>query len=696
MPAPVLLLKKSSILLVWTLIVTCSFSQVAFSSYSDSDLRDSLLNSPTESDKAIYANKLSAYFFAHSFDSVLFYAKMAERYGELSNEKTEIAVAIYRRAVAEKQLGRLSNSYETLLSSIKKFGEINDTTGKIKALNVLGLLQKERGDYQSAINSLKESIRLSQATNDRKRSLIAYNNLVAIYIKQEDYLSGLKAIDSIQGLLHERDDNIWAFNGYMSKGNFVFQFDSVSYARIQYQCAKEVAIRNQDTKQIMIAESSIGKCLLVEDKTDSAIQVLEKAIDLNISESDTISKKVLLEQVQNLAYSYFLIKKYEKAGQLIRSIGHLVNNKASSESQLSLNILQGRCYFASKNIDSAKIYFANSLQLMAENPEISNRSGFYEFIYVFYNSIDHRLAKSVFDSLVNSQLREKNNLISSLKIEHREAVSAIGQRQALELEKKVLELEATKEKAFRNQVFLAGGLLALAIFSVLLYLSLKYRSNQRLAEAKLDAKETRERELLSLRKRISEKLHNVLSALQIQINNQFFLIKRAVSDTERNQHIEKATVLSHNMIQRAELATKDLLSSTLVKEGVAGEFRVLALRFRDEMECEVRINAEDFEDRFDLEQEEFIFEAGRELINNAWKYSEVPQIEVSLYWTAENLQLSVKDYGNGFDFENVKHNQGLDIVHQYVRNLKGQIHYEYDNGSRITLMFPKSELTLLK
>ncbi len=87
-----------------------------------------------------------------------------------------------------------------------------------------------------------------------------------------------------------------------------------------------------------------------------------------------------------------------------------------------------------------------------------------------------------------------------------------------------------------------------------------------------------------------------------------------------------------------------------------------------------------------------------ELFTNSIKYGMnkggTTTIEISLTASNNNITLSIKDTGNGFpeDF-NIETSKGfgLMVVNILTKQLKGSFNHAYENGSRITITFPKEK-----
>lgn len=88
-----------------------------------------------------------------------------------------------------------------------------------------------------------------------------------------------------------------------------------------------------------------------------------------------------------------------------------------------------------------------------------------------------------------------------------------------------------------------------------------------------------------------------------------------------------------------------------------------------------------------MEQRKNIYLIFKEAINNAVKYSGTPKIEVSSTFANGQMQVTIKDFGKGFDASKASRGNGLDNMKNRAKDLGGDltVNSEEDGGTEVSL-----------
>ena len=80
----------------------------------------------------------------------------------------------------------------------------------------------------------------------------------------------------------------------------------------------------------------------------------------------------------------------------------------------------------------------------------------------------------------------------------------------------------------------------------------------------------------------------------------------------------------------------------------------------------------------------------KEAVNNAVKYSETKKLDIKLIQQNKQLEMVIKDYGNGFDEKIVLKGNGLENMQNRAKELNGnlQLKSKPEFGTEIQLSFP--------
>jgi signal transduction histidine kinase len=89
------------------------------------------------------------------------------------------------------------------------------------------------------------------------------------------------------------------------------------------------------------------------------------------------------------------------------------------------------------------------------------------------------------------------------------------------------------------------------------------------------------------------------------------------------------------------------------------------------------------------ETQRVIFYVFQEILNNIEKHAKATKVMIFVGWAFGILTISVADNGKGFDPEGVKRNRnsGLNLMHERISHLDGQIEFRSSNGEGTTVTF---------
>ena len=94
--------------------------------------------------------------------------------------------------------------------------------------------------------------------------------------------------------------------------------------------------------------------------------------------------------------------------------------------------------------------------------------------------------------------------------------------------------------------------------------------------------------------------------------------------------------------------------------------------------------------KFPMEIRKSIFLIFKEAINNALKYSEATEMNISLTMVDKNVQLVIDDNGRGFDKTAVTAGNGLETMAQRAKDCKGSVYIQSEphEGTQVKVIIP--------
>jgi len=206
--------------------------------------------------------------------------------------------------------------------------------------------------------------------------------------------------------------------------------------------------------------------------------------------------------------------------------------------------------------------------------------------------------------------------------------------------------------------------------------------NSELLEAMLNAQE-KERERLAM------ELHDGLGAKISALSLETEILTSMLS---KEHH--KKSIYIHSLIEevRQDVRTisRDLVPRDLLRSGLSYELDKLQFTIEDLYKMKFQLTLTGMEQKMPYTTELNIFRIVQELINNTIKHAKADLIQLIITKNNEQLSISYKDNGSGFD-EN-KHSDGIGInnIKTRVAHLHSESHIQLSShsGFEISIFVP--------
>jgi len=181
------------------------------------------------------------------------------------------------------------------------------------------------------------------------------------------------------------------------------------------------------------------------------------------------------------------------------------------------------------------------------------------------------------------------------------------------------------------------------------------------------------------RTRIGRELHDdigqrlSLLAVQLQqLNENSLILPEVRSSVGELQN--KASEIAADI----QSLSHELHSAKLQYLGIVGAIRGFCREFGEQQKVEIDFQSHDLPKPLSADISLSFFRVLQEALHNAAKHSGVRHIEVRLWGTSDEINLTVKDSGAGFDREAAKESRGLGLIsmEERVKLLKGTLSIE--------------------
>ncbi|MCG8372515.1 MAG: tetratricopeptide repeat protein [Balneolales bacterium] len=652
---------------------------------------------------------------------------------ELSRQRENIAQlgdSYNRIGLLYRGIGR----YEDALESYEKSLEFKLQTGNENSaagtLNNMGNLYRAMGERQKAYDSFIQSIEIRKRIGEEERAATAYLNLGNWMADEAEYEKALDLYNDYLNLVSSLNDTLSMASVFNNIGNVYNATGELEKALDGY-LEGDFLLKASGVKDDLEGRLNlnIGFVLYKLGKANEAIDYYREAaklfIDFDIRESYGNAWQNIglvfeqLEQADSALYYYELaINAFEPLGNkellagVYENIGVIYNQESTPEYALDYllrasaifedtkneralaNLYNniGESYFYLEQYNSAISYFRESLEKATETDflEVQERASFglaetYAEINDFENAFKYQLLYDEYkDSLLNlERVKVIEELITRYETEQKDAEIQILTAEQAQSEAVIRQREAEN----RVQLIAIISLISATIGIILwfLYSSRKkkiiLKQKELLFRNEIDSlmEKQRTESIAAMlkgqdkeRKRLAAEVHDRLGSI-------LSLVKLYFSSVD-NDLKEKQPELYHSFQEGNQLLDDTFIElRAIIKEMSEGKVSGKGLE-QDILDLLAKIKkvGVEIESKIELSKnlhadvETNMYRVIQEALSNSLKYSKADTIQLSINDVNE-LTLSVKDNGIGFDQESYRVRKEAGINSYGVENMENRV-----------------------
>lgn len=641
----------------------------------------------------------------------------------------------------EKIVNTTSNKQEklTALDSLLKRTYSKDTDAFIKySLQYIDLAQELDSIELAAKKAMNLQYPLTNYANDPLNAITVINSVLArkykiedslllggLYMKRgsantkvdlkraiEDYNVALENFSS-KDTMNIADTYLFRGQAYSQMGKFVLAGEDFTRAYTLYELKQEYDYMVYAQQGIISMFSMNGFHQKAKIERDALIEKMKslglnrflsyeyynQALDYKKMGNRDLEHKALLmaeksfERDNSNKSTYIgihsrLIEYYCEQNQIIEAKKHLDQLEAldfdlSGNPPAELNFLGGKAKYL-QTIGNYEV----ALALAKKKLEIAKSLGMEDEIMGTYSF----LSEIYYDMGEYKKSIENNQASAAIKdsIYNRSTANALAYYQTLyETEKKEKELvEKTtsislleKDNESFKKAMLFGGIAILLGFGLILL----YRNQRHLKSNKVLQEKFSQELLISQegeRRRISKDLHDGIGQQLLVIKNK--LMSSGDADTKK--------MVDHT-IEEVRAISRDLHPFQLQELGITKAIEYTINQIDENTTLFISAEIDNIDDIFSKEDEVNIYRIIQESLSNILKHANAEAGKVSIKKFANNILISIRDNGVGFDFaekyQDVK-SLGLKTLLERTKFLKGQMKVtsKKDTGTVLEFQFP--------
>ena len=530
--------------------------------------------------------------------------------------------------------------------------------------NKLGALNKERGDYEEAIQYYVSALEIWERLKDSLNTYKPYLNMAEIFYlldrpkKAYDY--NAKALEIAEMTNNQRVKEYAIGNqGILEKeiaANFTSIADTIPLHSELYR----------DSAQIYYQKALVShEYTLIQARTSNnkhrIVNCLINMIDLKVTMTNPDNAIQLCEEAIIIAREY--------------GLKEVISN---------IEVLWSEAYYDIGNYDESIRHAKTALALTEETGIESGMSNANNRLYLSYKKVglfgkalEHYERRVAYKKYIQSE--ETNNTIAEIDVKYQTV-----QKENLIIEQKndILELEFAQAKIEKQRNYFIGGGLSLGLLAFLgfqLRKTTKDRNDKKdFAEALIFAQEEE-------RKRIARDLHD-------GIGQSLLLIKKQIGTT--NEKATENQALISETLEEVRSISKDLHPLQLEQFGLTSAITDVVQKVAHSSHLFITTEVDNIDDLLSKKMQIHLFRTIQEAMSNIVKHAEATAAKVSVQSMEKEVIITILDNGKGFDHELAvvtSKSLGLRTMHERISVINGQLKIKQNKptGTIIEIKIPK-------
>lgn len=582
-------------------------------------------------------------------DSALIYAFEAEKLGREVNNRKLISDALNMLGVLKKNMGEFKISLRFYEESLEIRKKIEDKEGVARTYSNIGNVHRYLGEYDIALEYYFKSLSIREELGDQAQLARLNNNIGTFYQTQKEYS---KAFD-----FFEKASKIQAELGDIKElANTLNNIGITHYSLGENEAALKAYLRSLAYKDSLddfngMANTYSNLAIIYEEKLDinSALHAYDKSMEIRERLHD---KKGISGTSNNIGSLYISQSEFRKA------LPYLIQSFSLGE----------------------EIGMIDYQSLAAENLSLAY-AGLGEYREALHY---HQTFTALKDSLFNEDKAKE-----------------IGRLEATFAAQKEIDAKAAevRERTLQRNATLVGLALVCLLGFVIIW---GYHQRQRAAKQLAAQKEALNAQLMvellhdqevenlaalmegqeQERKRIARDLHDRLGSKLATVRLHINGMESTVANSESEPQFIQSTKLLDEACQEVREIAHNMASGVLTHFGLVAAIREMANTLDSSGQIKVAVHEFAMEGyRMPSSMEIGIYRVIQELISNILKHARATEVNVHLTRFDHGLNLMVEDNGVGFDLLTQQSDQsGMGLQNMKSRLLKMGGTFEIDSA----------------
>jgi len=534
-----------------------------------------------------------------------------------------------------------------------------------------------QNEYRASIEYVNEAIAIFESLNNTLDLSDSNFQLGSIHGKISNFEEALTYYFKALRLKEQLNDDVGVAYILNKIGNIYLYIPKLDKAEENYKRALELNLKHNNHLGITFNSTNLGVIHQKKGEADEAIaqfkSVLAKTDEYNISKLD---QAVLYGNIGSTLAGQ---KKYEESLEsLFIALKLKEDVKNDGRTAHTCNDIS-YTYTQMGQFKNAKIFALKAINY-SKNENLFQHTKAYQLL----SECEYQLGNY---QTSYANLKEYNKLQDSiLSIQN---LANINENQIkYETEKRDLKIQAqqsdiallNEKDKVKNQYMIIGTIGLFSIFGfVLLVRSRNKEKQKQLLQGQFSRDLLKSQEVE--RTRIAKDLHD-------SVGQQLTLIKRKSQNADQDE----ISQLTNNALEEVRSISRGLYPAMLQQFGLTESIEHLVLEFDENTNMFFSIEIENIDAYLNQVDSLNFYRFIQESLNNAIKHSKAKAISIAISKINNQISMTIKDNGIGFDITDKKkqNSLGLKTLAERIQILNGKLKIDskINNGTTITALIP--------
>lgn len=595
-----------------------------------------------------------------------------------------ISTAYVRMASVYNSIGNRDSALH-FFNQAKMYLEKNPNNKELSTyLTGWGIFNNNYGNYTEALAAYERNAALGEAVIGKESMAGNYLNMSNVYARLNQATKREESIFKALALFEELKNEMGLSFCYNSLGNIFYEQKDYVKAEQYYQKSLDIRIKRNDKRGMATTFNNLANIAMDTERFARALELQQASLKINEEQKQ---REEIGKNYVNLGKIYQRMNRFQDALDYFDRGENVFRELGITRFDSFISAEKGRIYTQQANEDQTRKSLA--LQKLQESVVQAQASGeliselhavtFLKEFYIQEKNYEEAYKQLIRQHELTDSLEGKE---VKLRISQLETQYEVAQKEneiaLLKAQQQIQEAELDRQQA--KETIIGIALISVIIISALLVN--RYRVINRTR---------RQLEIEKMRSNIARDLHDDLGSALSSIN-----IISQIGLTQQNgnagNHFQRIHEQSRRMMESmsdivwAINPENDTLEKLIIKmREFAAEIlepKGITLHFQiPEQANHIRLNAERRKNLF------LIF---KEALNNAAKYSEGNEVQVTLTLVNNTLTLLVTDNGTGFDEATIKAGNGLRNMESRAREMQARLQRKSipEQGTEVLVEIP--------